>query len=231
MSDVKDRIRKLLALAGNNPNEHEAESAMRAALKLMAKNGLSAADFNPKDHKVGEIHIEGRGRPWERVVVSAIANLYFCDYLSMRLGKNKVRHMLIGTEENTAVASDIANWVTSSIRRAGRKGGTTAYFNSFCAGASIRISARVAKLMADAKAGKVEAEGTGKALVLVDAYDAATSANQDYIGQHYKPKKARSLTIGGSDSKAVQDGFAYADSVGLNRQMTKDTALGALLGR
>lgn len=45
--DIKDRIRKLLAL-GKSPNEHEAESAMLKAKELMAKYKLEEADFDEK---------------------------------------------------------------------------------------------------------------------------------------------------------------------------------------
>lgn len=49
MADIKEKIRKLLALAGNNPSEHEAKAALIKARELMAKNKLSENDFKEGD--------------------------------------------------------------------------------------------------------------------------------------------------------------------------------------
>ncbi|MCE5361558.1 MAG: DUF2786 domain-containing protein, partial [Acidithiobacillus sp.] len=43
--DIKDKIAKLLALAGNNPNQAEAISALAKARELMAEHGLSERDL------------------------------------------------------------------------------------------------------------------------------------------------------------------------------------------
>lgn len=43
MSDIQDKIKKLLALATNNPNEHEAAAALRLAHHLMEKHAISEA--------------------------------------------------------------------------------------------------------------------------------------------------------------------------------------------
>ena len=47
MADIKDKIKKLLALA-TSPNEHEAKDALLKARELMAKNKLSERDFEEK---------------------------------------------------------------------------------------------------------------------------------------------------------------------------------------
>ena len=49
---IIDRIRKLLALAdaSRNPNEAEAEAAMRMATRLLSQNNLDLSDVQSSDH-------------------------------------------------------------------------------------------------------------------------------------------------------------------------------------
>ena len=46
--DIKDRIAKLLALAGNNPSESEAQAALLKARELMAEHKLRPEEFDSK---------------------------------------------------------------------------------------------------------------------------------------------------------------------------------------
>lgn len=48
MADIREKIKKLLALA-TSPNENEARDALLKAKELMAKNKLSEEDFEDKD--------------------------------------------------------------------------------------------------------------------------------------------------------------------------------------
>lgn len=48
MADIREKIKKLLALA-TSPNENEARDALLKAKELMAKNKLSEEDFEEKD--------------------------------------------------------------------------------------------------------------------------------------------------------------------------------------
>ena len=43
--EVREKIRKLLSLAGNNPNEAEAISALTKARAIMAQHGLGEEEF------------------------------------------------------------------------------------------------------------------------------------------------------------------------------------------
>ncbi len=46
---VIDKVRKLLALAGNNPSQEEAECAMLKAQEILLSNGLHMSDVETKD--------------------------------------------------------------------------------------------------------------------------------------------------------------------------------------
>ena len=56
---IIDKIRKLMALAGNNPEEHEAIAAALKAQKLMAEHGIQLADVEDDSSESPEI-IEAR---------------------------------------------------------------------------------------------------------------------------------------------------------------------------
>ena len=49
------RIEKLLSLAGNNPSQEEAQSAMLMAQKLMAEHNLSMEAFQEKEPEKKEV--------------------------------------------------------------------------------------------------------------------------------------------------------------------------------
>lgn len=46
---IIERVRKLMALAGDNNNEHEVESALRFARKLMSEHGISEHEAAPDE--------------------------------------------------------------------------------------------------------------------------------------------------------------------------------------
>lgn len=53
--DIMDRIQKLFALAGNNPDKEEAQSALLKAQELMAKYNVTVA---PGEHKKEEVFLK-----------------------------------------------------------------------------------------------------------------------------------------------------------------------------
>lgn len=223
MADIKDKIRKLLALAGNNPSEHEADSAMRAALKLMAKHNIDSSTFDREVSKIGEMHLNGKGRPWERLLCQAVGRLYFCGYLYTKRSKTVTTHQFIGSEENASVASEIASWLVDAVRREARRAaqGDVPAFNSFCSGAASRINQRVNRIIEEAKRGEITDEATGKSLVLASVYDREEAETSEYI-QKLNPRMKK-LAIRASDGDAYTRGAQYGDSVGLNRQLGGST--------
>lgn len=80
--DMKDRIRKLLAL-GKSPNEHEAKSAMLKAKELMAKYKLEEADFDEKAElqqiKTNISWTTDSGNIWMASLADLIGENYCCN--------------------------------------------------------------------------------------------------------------------------------------------------------
>ena len=60
-----EKIKKLLALAGNNPSEEEAQAAMLKAQELLLQNGLTMEEVTshgePAKKEVTEEKLDGRG--------------------------------------------------------------------------------------------------------------------------------------------------------------------------
>jgi Protein of unknown function (DUF2786) len=84
MERVAERIRKLLALANNNPSEAEAAIALERASALMAEHNLTMAQVDAHgtgDERVEEKHNAAyRGQTWARLIWGSVAQLNFCMY-------------------------------------------------------------------------------------------------------------------------------------------------------
>lgn len=82
--DIKDKIRKLLAL-GTSPNENEAKTALLKAREMMAKHKLTEADFqNPDSNKLVHLTVEkvkwttDSGNIWMVNVAQVLCSNYMC---------------------------------------------------------------------------------------------------------------------------------------------------------
>ena len=64
-----DRIKKLLALAGNNPNQAESELAMKRAQKLPSQIALTYLIHNRYGQR---IHNEAFKSAWQRAIAKAV---------------------------------------------------------------------------------------------------------------------------------------------------------------
>ena len=76
MTDEKliDKIRKMLALASNNPNIHEAELAAEKAQKLIIENNLSLVDIQSNEApKFASYAHESKVDPWRRKLAQSIS--------------------------------------------------------------------------------------------------------------------------------------------------------------
>ncbi len=117
------KIQKLLALAGNNPNEHERLAAMQAAYDMLAAHNLQMKDV------VGAAATEvagGNGRvlsysireTWRRDLWISIAELTYCRILFHHESRSKAYvPVLIGTKDNTEALELLANWLWKAIKK------------------------------------------------------------------------------------------------------------------
>ena len=120
MADIREKIQKLLALAGS-PNENEARAALLKAKELMAKHKMSEDDFKPEQelkHMLCE-DIEwttDSGKIWMVELCTLIANNYMCT-ASWQTKRGTRTHtlMITGFEEDAKVCSDVMGYAIGFI--------------------------------------------------------------------------------------------------------------------
>ena len=149
---VLGRIKKMLALANDAAaSEGERDNAMRMAHATLAKYGLHLAEAEKAGIGKQEQRIRGEfaivGHAWARTCVQAIAELFFCKYVYVRLDQRFVKNYLIGRESNVETAVGMAEFVIENItREASRRRREQAedggWERSFCKGAASRLYSR-----------------------------------------------------------------------------------------
>lgn len=111
---VLSKVRKLVALAGNNPNEEEARSAMMKAQALLNEHGLAMADAEDqgRPRKPEEVEVgDGDHKTavwWKQQIAVVVAKNFRCGvYISRRgrWGGSGIR--LVGLEEDVRVAQQV----------------------------------------------------------------------------------------------------------------------------
>lgn len=119
--DVKDKIQKLLALAGSD-NENEAKAALLKARELMAANKLSEADFKDmQKKKVVEldtgVDYTLASEPWVIPLSVAICTNYCCISVNSHLRRKKTRRIIIlGLEDDAEVCSAVFKYACEFVR-------------------------------------------------------------------------------------------------------------------
>jgi len=243
MTEIPDkvigRIRKMLALANDTgASEGERENALRMAHATLAKYNLDLATIGSTPEKRGEAEprVEHRatfyGRPWARLVSTAVAELMFCRYLFSTKAKAKdTLHVFVGSHANAISAAILAEFLVESITREGRRaqrnaGAGNAYFRSFATGAAAVIAFRADRLRKAAAEAPVRGaesdpatpQPPGSAIVLATVYDREAAANAAYVdalGVTDAPRPA----FENLDAAARWAGMQYGATVSLDRQV------------
>ena len=125
MSDIKDRIKKLLAL-GQSPNENEARDALLKARDLMMKYKISETEFEEKKDAKME-HLLCReiswttdgGRVWMTDLCNLIANKYLC-VAAWHTPHGTRTHtlMLTGLEDDVHVCKEVMKYAVGFVNSA-----------------------------------------------------------------------------------------------------------------
>lgn len=222
---IIDKVNKLLALAGNNPNEHEAANAAAQAQRLMEKYQIAQFQVGgDQDDSTGMGVIDGviirQGRMdiWMQSLFVDLCHLYECDGYRARHGGGL---RAIGLESDVEMVKTMFGYLVKVIRhlhkvewdvakaRGEYSGGrrmANAFRRGFCQGAADRIVQRLQGEKAEAAA----AECDVRALVVVkkDKIDKFKEDND------YKFRK-QSRRSAGHAAGAYQKGQAAGNNVGL----------------
>jgi hypothetical protein len=135
--EVMEKIKKLLKLAGNNPNENEAALAMGKAQQLMEQWNLDAGAVERGAEGPGkrqEEMVEGGFYLYQQELWEEIAKLNFCMYWSQkvlrergpdglrrdqqgRISRTKRQHRLLGSKLNVATTVAMSQYLEGAIER------------------------------------------------------------------------------------------------------------------
>lgn len=116
--DVLNKIKKLFALAGNNPNQEEAESAMKMAQTLLSRHGLSMAQAQKESGEKREAEkkaVSGLSKTvswWHSAIGFAIAKNFRCDFYKTSVfqgwGTSRGSKLVfVGLPEDVEVATEV----------------------------------------------------------------------------------------------------------------------------
>lgn len=193
---VVDKVRKLLALASGNQNEHERDRAMEAAMELLARHNLSLSQIKPEEaaNCVQAVRAKINLEVWARAVLSAACQLYYTTFYIQHdvyqdhfFGYREVKSpVFVGTEENIAVTIEMCIWLLDSIRKeSNRMYKTDKLRRSFRLGAADKLEERARKIIKAEKAAALGAspesavENAQNGLVLLRSQ--LEHANDEYL--------------------------------------------------
>lgn len=116
-NNIISKIEKLLALAGNNPSEAEAQAAMLKAQQLMAQHNLDMAQFKnkPKEEKeaVTEYFKGYHNTNWAISLARVICNNFRCNLLRAP-GYGLV---FVGLKDDVAICKAVFTFAANTLDR------------------------------------------------------------------------------------------------------------------
>ena len=125
MADIREKIQKLLSLAGS-PNENEARAALLKAKELMAKHKMSEDDFKPEEELKHLLckdveWITDSGKIWMVDLCKVIADNYMCTTAwNTRRGSRIHTLVITGFESDAKVCSDVIGYAVGFMENATR---------------------------------------------------------------------------------------------------------------
>ena len=229
-SQIIEKIRKLIALASNNPNEAEAESAMRMATTLLARHNLDLSEVATTSHNppVSEHRTpttKSAADQWVSILAHGVAPLYFSKvYLTTVLDEHFICY--VGRPHNTLVAAEMVAYLQETITKLSFSALAAAMFStrppkndqiflrSFREGATSRIFHRIADMIKERDAAPI-VSSTGTTLPALASTELALV--DDYLEKKSLRKGRTSKRK--SDNSAYWQGDKAGAAIGLHNQL------------
>jgi hypothetical protein len=187
MSDVRNKIRKLLALANDGTNEHVSEVAFNKARELMEAHGITEVgdDLESIAAHEGDYFCSNMKQPWHSILLSHVGKLYGCKPLNGG-GVNWGRHRYFGMTHQIEAAEETFLFVVDQIETMYKialkafDGGLTKSQRaelraSFKDAAASRVGLRIKKIL-DARTSE------SRALVIINTVDDQFKAHMEEHG-------------------------------------------------
>ena len=208
-----ERIKKLLAMASNNPNMHEAEIAMQRANKLLREHDLTMSSIADVDNEVVSMGIIGEIKPWTKIVYGSVARLYDVKFFISHRNGTKMG-VFIGNESNRCTVEIIVSQLVDIINTEGKGRG-----NAWRNGAAFGVQETCQRIIAENKANRAEViPGTG--LVPVDISNQRIKMANDFCSQHFNLSSGKA-----SNLSANRDGVAFGRKLSVNARISGQRAI------
>ena len=233
---VIEKVRKLLALAQNNDNEHQAEAAASKARDLLDAYNLDMAivnrasnQFAPRDKQI----LMGGLYTWQRDLWYQVAMLNYCKYWFIRGNHagTQYQHELLGSKANVIATQVMANYLQQTIERLARvwvhqnRPGKSIFIReaiAFREGVASRLATRLYQLRqeriaeAEAKTRREREEKaqhgifTENALTILDVINTEEDLNNDHLMGYEPGTSARNRVASEARQRAAEEAAAEA---------------------
>lgn len=125
---VLAKVAGLLALSNDNPTDHEGQSAMLLAQKLLATHNLTMEDVelleDGSDASKEVVEMDGtewtRLAWWQKALASTIADNFRC-HCVMHTGGGKRKVVFIGVKSDAEVATEVYKYALADIKYQSKK--------------------------------------------------------------------------------------------------------------
>jgi hypothetical protein len=204
---VIEKVRKLLALAKNNDNEHQAEAAANKARELLEAYNLDLAHVNKETNSFAprdKQNLRGGLYSWQRDLWHQTAQLNFCKYWFIKGLKagQQYEHELLGSKVNVISTTIMAQYLQDAVERLARdwvkenRPGNSIFIKEAIAyreGVTSRLVSRMwtlreqrlreeeAKVKATRETNAAQGIYTENALVLSDVISTEEDLNNDHL--------------------------------------------------
>ena len=124
-NSVIEKIKKTLALAENNTNEHESRAAMLHAQRLLAKHGLSMKDVSTADVPSKKDVVENKTEASQKVwwtgrLASIVAENFKCFIYNSFYGRSH-SIVFVGIKEDAEIAKTVFQFAKTSVEYYAKK--------------------------------------------------------------------------------------------------------------
>lgn len=244
-----ERMRKLLALATNNDNEHQASAAMAKLQEMLEAHNLDMAVLGTsgKGAQRSDTKKTGGLYSWQRRLWQSVAELNFCFYFSIKgLARGSVyEHRLVGSHANVIATEMMAKYLQETVERLAQQWAKDNLYKSVFVREAIAyregMSTRICDRLSDRRheiieKAKQEAEErkrdqaraamstTGTELTILDVISSEADYNNDYLHGYEMGTTARNRAESEARQAAYEAGVRqkaaeYAEWKRLNPEL------------
>lgn len=234
--EVKNKIKKLLALSEDNPSDAEGYAAFQKAQELMAKYKLDKSDISEEEQKkcirrTTTLHYGTRSSDhYLNELANIIANNFCCiNYITTKRGYKTHYINFMGMEEDVDIAEEVIHTANAAIIR-----GYNKVYHDLCR--QYHMDYMPAKYFNPAKTGYIDGYLDG----LKDAFESQREKNQewglvlvapqeaqDFLGGLNKKNFSRQVFV---DRSYYNDGYNDGNNFHLNKKLNNSKTDGVLEG-